>query len=93
MRFTSTAPYEVVRGIARMGALLLGRRTYDVLAGYRPHHATGVDGEIGTRLDAIPNYVVSQQRLTARGAPGVGRAAEVRALLRSLRPTRRERRC
>lgn len=50
----------VVEGIAETDALLLGRRTYDIFAGYWPHHNTGVDGEIGTRFNAIPKYVASR---------------------------------
>jgi dihydrofolate reductase len=53
----------VTDGIAETDALLLGRRTYDIFAGYWPHHTTGVDGEIGTRFNAIPKYVASRSRL------------------------------
>ncbi|MGC0371217.1 dihydrofolate reductase family protein [Microbacterium sp. SLBN-111] len=51
---------RVVGGIAETDALLLGRRTYDIFAGYWPHHTTGVDGDIGTRFNAIPKYVASR---------------------------------
>jgi dihydrofolate reductase len=50
----------VVGGIAETDALLLGRRTYDIFAGYWPHHTTGLDGEIGIRFNAIPKYVASR---------------------------------
>ncbi len=49
--------------IARMDALLLGRRTYDIFAGYWPHH---VDNPIGRRFEEIPKYVAS------RGTPSLG---------------------
>ena len=53
---------EVMAGIAAMDALLLGRRTYDIFAGYWPHH----DDEIGRQLNAVPKYVAS------RGTPDLG---------------------
>ena len=37
-------------------ALLLGRRTYDIFAGYWPHQ----DDEIGTLFNRIPKYVASR---------------------------------
>lgn len=43
-----------------MDALVLGRRTYDIFAGYWPHHTTGAVGDIGTRFNAIPKYVASR---------------------------------
>lgn len=75
---------EVLGGIGRMDALLLGRRTYDIFAGYWPHHTTGVDGEIGTRLNAIPKYVVSRNSPTldwnASSLVGADLEAEIAAL-------------
>ncbi|MFD9608942.1 dihydrofolate reductase family protein [Streptomyces sp. NPDC059083] len=44
-------------------ALLLGRRTYDIFAGYWPHHEGGEDDEIATLFNRIPKYVAS------RGSP------------------------
>ena len=68
-------------GIAAMDALLLGRRTYDIFAGYWPHQ----DGRHRARqLNAVPKYVAS------RGTPdldwpgstllGPDLVAEVRAV-------------
>jgi dihydrofolate reductase len=53
---------EVGAGIARMDALVLGRRTYDIFAGYWPHHSD----PIGRRLNEVPKYVAS------RGTPDLG---------------------
>lgn len=48
---------EIVKGMDGMDALLLGRRTYEIFAGYWPLHATGPVGELFAR---IPKYVVSR---------------------------------
>lgn len=48
-------------GIAGMDALVLGRRTYDIFAGYWPEH---VDNPIGRRFAEIPKYVASRSSLT-----------------------------
>lgn len=54
----------VGEGIEQMDALLLGRRTYEIFAGYWPHHTTGPEGPIGQKFDRIPKYVVSRSALT-----------------------------
>jgi dihydrofolate reductase len=58
-----TAGAQVAKGIQAMDALLLGRRTYDIFAGYWPNHLDGPDADIARKFDAIPKYVAS------RGAP------------------------
>lgn len=54
---------DVLRGIRRMDALLLGRRTYDIFAAYWPVYGDGPGAEIARTFDALPKYVAS------RGAP------------------------
>jgi dihydrofolate reductase len=54
---------QVIDGIRSMDALLLGRRTYDIFAGYWPQQLDGADSEIAVTFDRIPKYVAS------RGAP------------------------
>jgi dihydrofolate reductase len=54
---------QVMAGIHAMDALLLGRRTYDIFAGFWPRQLDGADSEIAQKFDAIPKYVAS------RGAP------------------------
>ena len=54
---------EVGAGIAAMDALVLGRRTYDIFAGYWPLHG---GNPIGRQLNAVPKYVAS------RGTPDLG---------------------
>lgn len=61
-----TVGAQVDEGIQAMDALLLGRRTYDIFAGYWPNHLDGPDAEIARKFDEIPKYVAS------RGAPELG---------------------
>jgi dihydrofolate reductase len=51
-------------------ALLLGRRTYDIFAGYWPHQ----EGEIATLFNGVPKYVASRGRpdLSWAGSVQVG---------------------
>ncbi|WP_440710885.1 dihydrofolate reductase family protein [Herbiconiux sp. YIM B11900] len=53
---------QVMAGIGRMDALLLGRRTYDIFAGYWPHQeqGDGPDTAIARTLNAVPKYVASR---------------------------------
>jgi dihydrofolate reductase len=46
--------------IARAGALLLGRRTYDIFAATWP--LAGADDPIGARMNGLPKHVVSRSR-------------------------------
>lgn len=45
----------IAEGIGRMDALLLGRKTYDIFAGYWPHQS----GDIADTLNRVPKFVVS----------------------------------
>jgi dihydrofolate reductase len=54
---------QVIDGIRRMDALLLGRRTYEIFAAYWPKQLDGPGGaenEIASAFDAIPKYVASR---------------------------------
>ena len=67
--------------LARTDALLLGRRTYEIFAGYWPHHT---DTPIGALFDRIPKYVASRsaRELGWTGSTRIGDdlPTEVRAL-------------
>ncbi|WNG91155.1 dihydrofolate reductase family protein [Mycobacterium sp. ITM-2016-00318] len=43
-------------------ALLLGRRTYDIFAGFWPHQEGGEDDDIATLFNRVPKYVASRGR-------------------------------
>jgi dihydrofolate reductase len=53
-------------------ALLLGRRTYDIFAGYWPHQEGGQDDEFAALFNRIPKYVAS------RGTPELSWAGSTR---------------
>lgn len=57
---------QVGTGMQGMDALLLGRRTYDIFAGYWPHQEGGADGDIASLFNRLPKYVAS------RGTPDLG---------------------
>lgn len=61
----STVGDQVMAGIRTMDALLLGRRTYDIFAGYWPQQLEGSDSAIAKAFDVVPKYVAS------RGAPSL----------------------
>ncbi|WEO78291.1 dihydrofolate reductase family protein [Cryobacterium sp. SO2] len=79
-----TVGAQIDAGIQAMDALLLGRRTYDIFAGYWPHQLDGQASGIARKFDSIPKYVAS------RGTPdlpwrdshllGTDLAAELNAL-------------
>jgi dihydrofolate reductase len=75
---------EVMAGIEKLDALVLGRKTYDIFAAYWPQHDDGRDGAIGRQLNRVPKYVASRSALTLDWQDstqlGEDAAAEVAAL-------------
>jgi dihydrofolate reductase len=76
---------SVAAGMETLDALLLGRRTYDIFAGYWPQHTTGEEGWIGQLFDRVPKYVASRDAGIELDWPGSTRvgddlAAELAAL-------------
>jgi dihydrofolate reductase len=55
-----TVGAQVDEGIDAMDALLLGRRTYDIFAGYWPHQVGGANDKIARKFDDVPKYVASR---------------------------------
>ena len=72
---------EVMAGIEKLDALVLGRKTYDIFAAYWPHHD---GGGIGPKFDRVPKYVASRGTPTLDWAGttqlGPDAAADVAAL-------------
>lgn len=79
----------VMAGIRSMDALLLGRRTYDIFAGYWPEH---LDTEVGRTFQELPKYVATRDAslpLEWTGSERIGAdlVTEVRALRNRHRET------
>ena len=81
---------QVVAGIAKLDALLLGRKTYDIFAAYWPHQTN----EIAEVFNRVPKYVASRSNPTL-GWPGstllgpdLARRAPALVLRRRIRPLR-----
>lgn len=64
---------EVMKGMANLDALLLGRRTYDIFAGYWPQHTDGPSGEIGRLFNRVPKYVATRDAALALDWEGSAR--------------------
>ncbi|MBO0692178.1 MAG: dihydrofolate reductase family protein [Acidimicrobiaceae bacterium] len=58
--FDEVVGEQVGAGMAGLDALLLGRKTYDIFAGFWPHHTEGPDGEVGKLFNRLPKYVASR---------------------------------
>lgn len=54
---------EIMDGITRLDALLLGRRTYDIFAAYWPNYGEGEDNPIAEKFNSVAKYVVSRTPL------------------------------
>ncbi len=82
---------QVVAGMSDLDALVLGRRTYDILAGYWPQPTTGPAGAIGVLFNRVPKYVASRDsgiRLDWNGSTRIG--ADLAAELGAVRAAHRD---
>ncbi len=66
-------------------ALLLGRKTYDIFAGYWPHAEGGEDNQIATLFNSIPKYVASRGTPDLSWAGSTQLGPEVAAAVREIR--------
>lgn len=73
---------RVGEGIASMDALVLGRRTYDIFAGYWPQHE---DNPVGARFAEIPKYVASRGDIDLRWQGSHRLGADAAAAVAALR--------
>jgi dihydrofolate reductase len=77
----------VGQGMEKMAGLLLGRKTYDIFAGYWPNiREDGPDAEIATVLNTVPKHVASRtlttvdwQNSSLLGADVPGAVAKLKA--------------
>ncbi|MFN8023044.1 MAG: dihydrofolate reductase family protein [Acidimicrobiales bacterium] len=75
---------EILAGMEGMDALLLGRRTYDIFAGYWPAH-DGQDDVIADLFNRIPKYVASRQPRRLEWAHSVQLGDDLPAAVRRVR--------
>jgi dihydrofolate reductase len=66
-------------------ALLLGRRTYDIFAGYWPHQQGGEDNEIAVLFNSVPKYVASRGRPDLSWAGSTQLGPDLAGAVRELR--------
>jgi dihydrofolate reductase len=66
-------------------APLLGRRTYDIFAGYWPEQEDGEDGGIATLFNTIPKYVASRGRPDLSWAGSSQLGPDLAAAVREIR--------
>ncbi|PTT69779.1 dihydrofolate reductase family protein [Arthrobacter sp. HMWF013] len=72
---------QIDAGMEGMDALLLGRKTYDIFAGYWPH----AGGNIAELFNRLPKYVASRQNPTLEWAGSTLLGPDVAAAVRELR--------
>jgi dihydrofolate reductase len=72
---------QIAGGMEGMDALLLGRRTYDIFAGYWPQQ----EGFIADLFNRIPKYVASRQDLHPSWAGTSQLGSDTAAAIRELR--------
>ena len=66
----------MMEGMSTLDALLLGRRTCDIFAGYWPQHTSGPEGWIGQLFDRVPKYVASRNADIVLDWPGSTRIGD-----------------
>ena len=76
---------QIVAGIMAMDALLLGRKTYDIFAGYWPHKDDDFAAGIASKLNRVPKYVASRSRLNLGWAGTSQIGADIATEVRELR--------
>ncbi len=76
---------QVWAGMEGLDALLLGRRTYDIFAGYWPDQEQGVDGGIARLFNDVPKYVASRGRPTLEWANSTLLGADIASAVAEMR--------
>jgi dihydrofolate reductase len=76
---------QVGAGIAAMDALLLGRKTYEMFAGYWPRKDDDFAGGIAGNLNRVPKYVASRGKLNLEWAGTSQLGPDIAAAVREIR--------
>jgi dihydrofolate reductase len=76
---------QIVEGIEALDALLLGRKTYDIFAGYWPLKADDYAGGIAGKFNRVQKYVASRRVLNLEWAGTTQLGPDVVAAVRELR--------
>lgn len=76
---------EIMAGIDRLDALLLGRKTYDIWADYWPTYGEGAANPIATTFNRVPKYVASRTPRELRWAGSTQLGADVLGEVAALR--------
>jgi len=76
---------QIVAGIAAMDALLLGRKTYDIFAGYWPRKEDDFANGIAGKLNRVPKYVASRSRLNLEWAGSSQVGPDIATAVRDIR--------
>ncbi|OHV35290.1 MULTISPECIES: dihydrofolate reductase family protein [Pseudofrankia] len=66
--FDDVVGQQVGAGMEGLDALLLGRKTYEIFAGFWPHQEDGVDGGIAKLFNSVPKHVASRGNPTLEWA-------------------------
>jgi dihydrofolate reductase len=83
--FDEAVGEQVGASIAKTDALLLGRRTYDIFAGFWPYQGDGTDSGIAARFNFIPKYVASRGAVDLSWAGSVQLKPDLASELDTLR--------
>jgi dihydrofolate reductase len=83
--FDETVGAQVGEGMAELDALLLGRRTYDIFAGFWPQQEAGVDAEIAQLFNRLPKYVASRGNPTLEWANSTLLGSDLVSAIREVR--------
>ena len=76
---------QVDSGMAELDALLLGRKTYDIFAGYWPHQTDGTDAGIAALFNRVPKYVASRGTPTLEWASSTLLGPDIVSAVREVR--------
>ena len=76
---------QIRAGVASIDALLLGRKTYDIFAGYWPKQEDNYAGGIAGTFNRIPKYVASRSRMNPEWAGSSQIGPDVATAVREIR--------